>query len=141
MNISFRRSENLSDVASITFINMRSYYERYNVEWDAQQIEEKTRDLENYDILLGELVIGVFRLQFHHDCCYLRDLQVKSAFQNQGVGKFVLAEAKSLTKAAKLQTLKLRVFKISPAVELYKRNGFVEESNDERFFNLVADLS
>lgn len=141
MKIRFRRSKNLSDAAFITFSNMRSYYERYNVEWDAQQIEDQTRDLENYDILLGEEIAGVFRLQYHHECCYLRDVQVKSAFQNQGVGKFVLEEAKRLTKAAKLQTLKLRVFKISPAVELYKRNGFVEESNDERFFNLVADLS
>ena len=35
----------------------------------------------------------------------------------------------------------LRVFKISPAVALYQRDGFVIKSEDDRFFNMVKDLN
>ena len=50
-------------------------------------------------------------------------------------------EAKRLTLNYGLKDLKLRVFKISPAINLYKRNGFTVESEDDRFFNMVAKVS
>jgi len=119
---------------------MHTYYQRYSVDWDVQLIEEKTRDLENYDILLRGDVVGVFRLQYEEDCCYLRDLQVDASYQNRGIGQTVLNEVKRHTLQAKLHTLRLRVFKISPALELYKRNGFVIKEEDERFFNLELSI-
>jgi ribosomal protein S18 acetylase RimI-like enzyme len=140
VDVNFRRSESLFIAAQFTFDNMRSYYERYCVDWDVKQIADKTIGLENYDIVVGDVVVGVFRLQYENDCCFLRDLQVKSSFQNQGIGKKVLEEAKHLTLQANLSSIKLRVFKISPAVGLYKRNGFEIVSEDDRFFNMEAAI-
>ena len=140
MDITFQRSKNLHDAAILTFSNMRSYYERYAVDWDAKLIEEKTRDLENYDICFGANIIGIFRLQYENSYCYLRDIQVKPSYQNRGIGQIVLNEVKRLSLKKGLHTVKLRVFKISPAIELYKRNGFITESEDERFLNLETHL-
>ncbi|WP_412971822.1 GNAT family N-acetyltransferase [Glaciecola sp. MF2-115] len=141
MSITFRNTECLNKAAGLTFDNMRSYYERYGVSWDSKIIEGKTADLDNYDILIDNEVVGVFRLQYEIDCCYLRDIQIKPSHQNLGIGQLVLNEVKRRTQDALLATIKLRVFKISPAVGLYKRNGFVIENEDERFLNLKLDLS
>jgi len=141
MDISFRRCENLREAAIITYNNMRLYYARYGVDWDSKIIEDKTLELENYDIIANKVMVGVFRLQNENGCCYLRDLQIKSSHQNLGIGQFVLNEIKRIAKEAQFSTVQLRVFKISPAVELYKRNGFVLKNEDDRFFNLTADLS
>ncbi|GAC30401.1 hypothetical protein GPAL_3555 [Glaciecola pallidula DSM 14239 = ACAM 615] len=61
--------------------------------------------------------------------------------QNKGIGKAALNEAKRRTLNANLTTLTLRVLKISPALTLYERNGFVIQGEDERFFNMAAELS
>jgi ribosomal protein S18 acetylase RimI-like enzyme len=141
MDISFRSSENLREAATLTFKNMRSYYEQYGVSWDSNIIEDETVGLENYDIIADGVMIGVFRLQYENDSCYLRDLQVEPSHQNLGIGQMVLNEVKRRAIEAKLNTVQLRVFKISPAVELYKRNGFELKDEDDRFFNLAADVS
>jgi len=141
MDISFRSSENLREAATLTFKNMRSYYEQYGVSWDSNIIEDETVGLDNYDIIADGVMIGVFRLQYENDSCYLRDLQVEPSHQNLGIGQMVLNEVKRRAIEAKLNTVQLRVFKISPAVELYKRNGFELKDEDDRFFNLAADVS
>ena len=105
------------------------------------KVLEATLELENYDILFQHQVVGVMRLQFNDDCFVLRDLQIIDSAKNKGIGSASLNEAKRRTLNANLNTLTLRVFKSSPAVTLYKRNGFVIQSEDERFFNMVAKIS
>ncbi|WP_444930283.1 GNAT family N-acetyltransferase [Microbulbifer sp. SSSA002] len=141
MNISFMRSRDLKRAANFTFENMHPYYQRFAPDWDVSKVLEVTENLENQDILYNGEVVGVMRLQFEEDCCFLRDLQVLSIFQSKGIGKAALIEAKRQTLEANLNLLKLRVLKISPAVALYKRNGFVVQGEDERFFNMEAKIS
>ena len=81
------------------------------------------------------------RLEYEDDNCVLRDLQIIPNEQNKGIGVTALQEAKRLALSANKNTLSLRVFKISPAVALYQRNGFVIKSEDDRFFNMVKDLN
>ena len=140
MNITFVRSENLKRAANFTFSNMEVYYEQFAPDWDESKVYEATLELENYDIIFQQQVVGVMRLQFDNQSCVLRDLQVASSVQNKGIGFAALQEAKNRTLKANLNTLTLRVFKISPAVSLYKRNGFAIQSEDERFFNMVAQV-
>ena len=140
MTISFVRTADLKRAASITFDNMRVYYQQFAPEWDVSKVFEVTLELENYDILFQQQVVGVMRLQFDDDCCVLRDLQIIESAKNKGIGSASLNEAKRRALNANLYTLTLRVFKSSPAVALYKRNGFVIQSEDERFFNMVAKI-
>ncbi|WP_342340264.1 GNAT family N-acetyltransferase [Brumicola pallidula] len=92
-------------------------------------------------MLYNHEAVGVLRLQFESKYCYLRGLQVVPTLQNKGIGKAALNEAKRRTLNANLTTLTLRVLKISPALTLYERNGFVIQGEDERFFNMAAELS
>lgn len=140
MDITFLPSKDLEKAATFTFENMRVYYEQFAPDWNASKVLEVTSSLENYDILYHKEVVGVMRLQFENECCILRDLQVVATAQNKGIGYAALQEAKKRTLQANLNKLTLRVFKVSPAVNLYKRNGFTIQSEDERFYNMEAKV-
>lgn len=97
MSISFKRSIDLQKAAQFTFDNMYQYYQRLAPDWDVAKVLQATEDLENYDILYNHEVVGVLRLQFEGQYCYLRDLQVVPTLQNKGIGKAALNEAKRRT--------------------------------------------
>ena len=140
MQITFRRTDNLDKAADITFENMRPYYQRFSPDWDVSMVLAATVSLDNYDILCEGGVAGVMRLQFDDNRYFLRDLQVIDSYKNRGLGKTAIDEAKRLTKAANGCLLELRVLKVSPALRLYKRNGFIIQSEDERFFNMAVKV-
>ena len=132
--VTFRPAEDLAKAAHFTLSNMRPYYQQYSVDWDEVQIETMTQQLVNFDILFKEKLVGVVRLSFDAEECWLRDLQVEQHYQNRGIGAIALAEAKRLAAERSCKILKLRVFKVSPAVHLYKRQGFDLTSEDEQFY-------
>ena len=138
--ISFQTMANLAQSAQMTFDNMRVYYQHYSVDWEVSKICEQIEGLENWDILYSDQVVGAIRLAFDESGCYIRDLQVSPAFQNKGMGAQALAYVETLAKQAGVQQLRLRVFKISPAVHLYQRNGFVLDSEEDNFFYLSKTL-
>lgn len=138
--VSYQQTKDLSASAQMTFLNMRSYYEQYSVEWDCLKIEEQIRDLTNFDIMLNGEIVGVIRLVFDDDSCYIRDLQVSEQHQGKGIGALAFIECERLAVEAGVNRLKLRVFKISPAFRLYERVGFVVDSADDRFYNMSKKL-
>ncbi|WP_394223141.1 GNAT family N-acetyltransferase [Alteromonas gracilis] len=140
MQITLIPTTDLPRAAQLTFDNMKVYYAQYAPDWDANKVLEATSSLENFDIVVQQEVVGVMRLQYEAESCIVRDLQVMSNAQNKGIGRAALQEAKRLALNAELNALSLRVFKISPAVNLYLSDGFIVQSEDDRFFNMVKTL-
>ncbi|MFB2661469.1 GNAT family N-acetyltransferase [Shewanella mangrovisoli] len=132
--VTFRLAKDLAKAAHFTLSNMKPYYEQYSVDWDEAQIEQMTQELVNFDILFEEKLVGVVRLSFDIEECWLRDLQVDQCYQNRGIGSIAIAEAERLAKEHGSHILKLKVFKNSPAVYLYKRQRFGLTSEDDRFY-------
>ena len=132
--ITFKPTEDFATAAQLTLDNMREYYQHYDVEWDAAQIETMTRELHNIDLLWQGQWVGVMRLSFDDEVCQLRDLQVVAPQQNKGLGALAIAEAERLAKTLGKHSMALKVFKISPAFRLYLRLGFQVTSEDERFY-------
>lgn len=141
MKITFVPSSDLSRAANFTFENMRGYYALFAPDWNAEKVLEVTASLVNYDIQLVNQTVGVMRLQFEDNTCILRDLQVIPSEQNKGIGSAAIEEAEKLALRANATLLTLRVFKISPAVSRYKKVGFVIQSEDDRFFNMIKPVS
>ena len=141
MKITFVPSSDLRRTAEFTFANMQGYYAKFAPDWNAEKVLEVTAELVNYDIQLDNQTVGVMRLQFEDNNCVLRDLQVIPSAQNRGIGSAAIKEAEKLALAAKVNSLTLRVFKISPAVSLYNKVGFVVSSEDDRFYNMIKPLN
>ncbi|QHJ11022.1 hypothetical protein FX988_01244 [Paraglaciecola mesophila] len=140
MSITFVATENLHRAARFTYENMRIYYEQFAPDWDIAKVLDVTAELENLDIVFHNEVVGVMRLAMGDEGYILRDLQVLPAFQNKGIGKAAVNEAKRRAAKANVNTLTLRVLKISPAITLYTRNGFRLHSEDDRFYHMTADV-
>ena len=139
--VTFRPAKNLAKAAHFTLSNMQPYYEQHSVDWDEAKIEKMTQELVNLDILFEEKLVGVVRLSFDIEECWLRDLQVDQRYQNRGIGSIAIAEAERLAKEHCSHILKLKVFKNSPAVHLYQRQGFGLTSEDERFYYMSRPVS
>jgi len=140
MKIECRPCESLLKAAQLTYKNMYPYYQRYAPGWDVEKILEVTQPLRNFDLVFDGKGVGVMRLEFEATCCWLRDLQVSEHFQSKGIGKAALDKAKSMTRDAGVDVLKLRVLKTSPAVSLYERQGFATHSEDDKFFNMQCEV-
>ncbi|GLS91366.1 hypothetical protein GCM10007916_24350 [Psychromonas marina] len=139
--ITYQPTADLHVSAEITYKNMRSYYEHYSVNWEQSKIQAQIVDLENWDILYNSSIVGAIRLAFDNNECYIRDIQVSDKFQNKGIGASALAECERLAIKTGVNLLRLRVFKISPAYQLYTRNGFVIDKEEDRFFYLSRQIS
>ncbi|MEJ6520416.1 GNAT family N-acetyltransferase [Shewanella bicestrii] len=139
--VTFRPAKDLAKAAHFTLSNMRPYYAQYSVGWDQAQIEQMTQELVNFDILFEEKLVGVVRLSFDTEACWLRDLKVDQSYQNRGIGSIAIAEAERLAKEHGSHILKLKVFKNSPAVHLYKRQGFGLTSEDVLFYYMSRAVS
>ncbi len=138
--ISFEQTEDLNASAQITYDNMQSYYQHYGVDWKLATIRKQISDLENWDILFEGLVVGAIRLAYDESGCYLRDLQVVQNFQGRGIGSKALNEVSKLAIDAGVDSVRLRVFKISPAQHLYQRQGFVIDKEEDRFYYMSRPL-
>ena len=141
MNSRFVPTTNLQRAAEFTFANMRDYYARFAPDWDESKVLSVTANLINYDIQIDGDTVGVMRLEYEGNNCILRDLQVVPSAQNKGIGSAAIKEGERLALEVNSNSLTLRVFKISPAVSLYKRAGFIVQSEDDRFFNMVKPLN
>lgn len=141
MNSRFIPTTNLQRAAEFTFANMRDYYAQFAPDWDESKVLSVTANLINYDIQIDGDTVGVMRLEYESNTCILRDLQVIPSAQNKGIGSAAIKEAERLALEANSNSLTLRAFKISPAVSLYKRAGFIVQSEDDRFFNMIKPLN
>lgn len=139
--VTFRPAKDLAKAAHFTLSNMQPYYAQHSVDWDEAKIEKMTQDLVNLDILFDEKLVGVVRLSFDTEACWIRDLQVEQGYQNRGIGSIAIAEAQRLAKQHSSHLVKLKVFKNSPAVHLYTRKGFTLTSEDDRFYYMSRAVS
>lgn len=139
--ITFRPAQDLAGAARLTLANMRPYYEQYAVDWDAPEIEKLTKVLINWDIVREGETVGVIRLSLDSEGCHLRDLQVDPRYQNLGIGTQAIAEVERFAKESGALTLRLKVFKLSPAFNLYTRQGFRVSDEDERFYYMSRAVS
>lgn len=139
--IIYQPTLNLSKSAELTYSNMHSYYEYFSASWDQSKILEQIIDLDNWDILKNGKIIGVIRLSYDGDECWLRDLQINENFQNNGVGGKALKKSKNFALKSGAKCIKLKVFKISPAYRLYERYGFKISNEDERFYYMEQKIA
>ncbi|GHF99943.1 GNAT family N-acetyltransferase [Thalassotalea marina] len=141
IELDFKPTENLAHAATFTLNNMQPYYHRFDVNWQLDDIVKQTLDLTNWDIVYASNVIGVMRLSFDEQACWLRDIQIDPDFQNKGLGAKALDQAVALANASQAKEIKLKVFKISPALSLYQRHDFKTYQEDDRFYYMVRTLA
>lgn len=112
--------------------------------WDeiypCEFLEEDIKMNRLYVLLDGDRIVSAFALSATNSgenavrwqddrakALYIDRLGVDTAYSKRGIGSFMLARAKEITRAAGAEYLRLFVVDINkPAIRLYRRNGFAK---------------
>lgn len=102
---------------------MLSYFQENNIDWDFEERLKIYIKCELYEVIDGG-TIGYMAFRENESKLYLADLQIMEHCQNMGYGTKLLKRASDIAKSKGYDSIYLKVFKRSPALNLYLRNGY-----------------
>jgi GNAT superfamily N-acetyltransferase len=122
-NVSLRAStsDDAAFALHVTEACMRGYAEQVWGSWDGRA---------DFDLALDEIIqidghdIGLMGVDRRLDCWFLEKLYLLPAYQNRGIGGFLLKRLVDDANAAKA-ALRLTVLEVNRARRFYERHGFV----------------
>lgn len=112
-------------------------------EWDEARLEEDFRSEYTHPgrclLLYHDQPVGSSVIENYPSFYFLDYLAILPAYQNHGLGtRFV--RALLAAAARQLHPVRLHVIKVNPAVQLYKRLGFLVQGEDEYRYYMEALL-
>jgi len=124
MQISLKPASDKSFTAQLTRENMTPYYRQRNILWNQARFDQNWPRFNNYEVHIGEKPVGILRLSFADNICYIREIQLKREYQGAGIGSRVLDWVVKKAREYKLTAVRLSVYTNNPARRLYARKGF-----------------
>jgi ribosomal protein S18 acetylase RimI-like enzyme len=118
--------------------SMRSYFIENKIPWDFEKRLELYLSFEIYEVIETES-IGYLALRENEGDIFIADIQILDGYRNKGYGTQLLKMAKEIARSRGYVSIKLKVFKSSPALELYTRNGYVKVSEENFVYVLSAN--
>ncbi|MEY9975282.1 GNAT family N-acetyltransferase [Lysinibacillus sp. RC79] len=130
------------------FLGMSNLQPKYikpakqDVEFIKNTINEKESDILIVEIdnctvgflLIQEIMTPPYSCLVEHKYAFITDIIVGNQHQNQGIGSFLLLEAKKWAKNRNLDYLELNVLSENiGAITLYEKQGFKDMSHTMRF--------
>lgn len=102
--------------------NMRNHVEK-NYRWNAELFKDNFV-FDDYTVLQNQQeIVGFLKVTSQNNSLYLSELQIKSAYQNRGIGTKLLQDIIARNQSQH-QRIWLRGLKGNPAIKLYQRANF-----------------
>ncbi|MFJ4196912.1 GNAT family N-acetyltransferase [Pseudomonas sp. NPDC089534] len=139
-----RRPASPADLAfarELTCRNMLRYYIRYDLLWRDEGFDVGWAGRENWLIVRDGVTSGFFSLSRDARAIYIRELQVAETHRRQGAGSWAIGQVIAMARQERRPAVRLTVFKNNPARNLYERQGFAVQGEDECFLRMELDPS
>lgn len=120
--------------------SMMPYFIENNILWDFNQRLEIYKTLELYTLEESEELIGFVGFRKNKGDFFLADIQIHEPFRNRGFGTKVLESALEIAKDRGYERIFLKVFKTSPALNLYYRFGFTCVDEEKFVYVLCKNI-
>lgn len=135
MEINLRPSteEDFEFIFSLNKINMKKYVDiirGWNEEYERADMKNKFMPGTHKIIQVDEQDVGTILIQEELGHFKLAHLELLPQFQNKGIGTKLIKEILDKAKT-KNKYVWLKVLKTNPAIELYKKLGFVKIGEEE----------
>lgn len=104
--------------------NMSAYYKQLDMRWDTALFDKQWDELDSYALVINASRVGLLCINHDEIAYYIRELQIDQKWQRQGLGTAAIRYTEEIAQQSGIRLLRLRVFCINPAVELYERMGF-----------------
>lgn len=126
----------LAFARDLTRRGMLRYYCQYDLLWQDEAFDQAWGWREQWRVMDDERRVGFCSLSQDARALYIRELHIAPDCQGQGIGSWVLRELNAWAGQRRLPWLRLTVFKNNPARQLYRREGFQEEGEDDCFIRM-----
>ncbi|NQX89728.1 MAG: GNAT family N-acetyltransferase [Halioglobus sp.] len=114
---------------------MLPYFREAGIPWSFEKRLALYRDLDIYEIWIDEIV-GYLVFREGEGKFFLADIQIASGHRNDGIGTCLLEKTRYIAKLRGYSDIHLQVFKTSPAIHLYLRNGYERIDETQHMFVL-----
>lgn len=127
-------NEDLAFARELTRVNMRDYYIRYGLVWQPEAFDAEWPRRESYLVVQAGRAIGFLGLTIESAYLYLRDVQLIEAYRGEGVGEWIMTCVTQIARERGCASVRLKVFKSNPAVDLYARLGYLHAGEEAALF-------
>ncbi|OLS61709.1 GNAT family N-acetyltransferase [Pseudomonas putida] len=124
----------------LTRKGMLRYYCDFDLLWQDEAFDQGWGWREQWRVMDDDRRVGFCSLSQDMRALYIRELHISEEFQGQGVGTWVLRELNTWAGQRRLPWMRLTVFKTNPARQLYLREGFREEGEEECFIRMQRNV-
>lgn len=104
--------------------NMERYLPSLGAQWNSDKYAADWLSFESFVIEVSSEAAGVIRFTQEPASLYIRDVQVRDAYQRKGIGTWAIGQVLGEAKARGLSLVTLKVSPQNPAKALYERLGF-----------------
>ena len=118
--------------------SMAPYFLEYSLDWDDEERIGICRACDLY-LVSDNAEVGFFMLREGETTIFLADIQILEKYRNLGYGTRVLDLARDIARSRGFPALWLKVFKSNPALNLYRRNGYVIKREEEYAYVLSSN--
>jgi len=125
----------------LTRVNMRRYYAEYERIWHGELFDEEWEARQSFVILKANKQIGFLSVSLEPHYLYLRDVQLCEPYRGEGVGGWVMDRVASMASEQGLKSIRLKVFKSNPAMELYLRHEYALIGTEDALFWMERTLN
>ncbi|MDY7560144.1 GNAT family N-acetyltransferase [Pseudomonas sp. 10B1] len=126
----------LDFASELTRVNMRRYYAEYGRVWQGQLFSAEWALRHSFVIVKADKQIGFFSISPEAGYLYLRDVQLLEPYRGEGVGTWVMDQIESMAEEQGYRSIRLKVFKSNPAMQLYLRHGFAVICEGDALFGM-----
>ncbi len=133
-------SEDYNFTHKLTRSNMETYVVKYWGGWNESVFRTNFERTENLVLRLGIERVGFVRLESAGEVLVIEDVQILPAYQNRGLGGWMLDQVCEAAINRGLPAVRLRCFKDNPARRLYARYGFrlVEDTDIAEWWEMAV---
>ncbi|HEX8593065.1 MAG TPA: GNAT family N-acetyltransferase [Pseudomonas sp.] len=126
MDINLRPAtvDDLKFARELTRVNMREYYAHHSRVWQGEAFDSEWAQRQSLIVNKAGKAIGYISLTTEPGYLYLRDVQLCEPFRGEGIGTWVLRQVEMMALDMGTGSVRLKVFKNNPAIDLYRRHGY-----------------
>lgn len=111
--------------------NMLDSYQKHWGYWNEKSFDENYHEEHMRIIEHKDVKIGFLEFKFKIHCGYVNNIQIIEQFRNKGLGTAIIQLVKQKTITQGLNKIRLKTFKDSRAINLYKRLGYIQILEDD----------
>ncbi|MFE8069916.1 GNAT family N-acetyltransferase [Marinobacteraceae bacterium S3BR75-40.1] len=116
--------------------HLTPFYQASGVDWSPAQFREHWAHSQNFMLHVDHAVVGFVSLMFTPRVLTIRDIELASRYQRQGIGRWTVGRLEQWAAEQDRERIRANVLSSNPARLFYERLGFEPIGKDDDIVQL-----